>query len=276
MKPNTIKRPRRVNVLVVATVCVVIAAAVGVLAGYEKLRSLWLEQCVVTDMHSQVTIHAGHMVSAEVIAESFGLRKGANLATIDFDERRRETLARIPNLRAIMVTRRLPARVEIVAEERIPVARLDFLHAGRKQSGKVVDTEGMVFMCQRGTASLPVIREAAAPGTPPGKRLGGRATAALRLVERCQEPEFQELGILEVDVSRKDYLRATLGSYSRLKIAWKGMDEDDTESRKRLRAQLVNLMKAIRSRLATGTVVWNATDESDKPKIYADTQGRIQ
>ena len=276
MKQNTIKRPSRINAIVVLTICIVAAAAVGVTLGYEKLRSIWIEQCAVRDMRSQVSISAGRMVSAEIVAESFGLRVGANLALIDFDEKRRETLSRIPNIRAISVTRHLPARVEIVVEERIPVARMEILHQNRRHTGRVVDSEGMVFMCQRGTSTLPAIREAAAPGTPPGKRLSPRVLAALRLVERCQEREFQELGLLEIDVSRKDYLLATLGSYSRLKIAWRGMEDDTPESDARLRRQLSRLLQAMRSHMADGAAIWNATDESDDPRIYADTQGRIQ
>ena len=42
--------------------------------------------------------------------------------------------------------------------------------------------------------------------------------AALRLVEVCREAEFLELGLLEVDTSKHDFLFATLGNYSKLKI----------------------------------------------------------
>ena len=130
----------------------------------------------------------------------------------------------------------------------------------------------MVFIWQRGTQTLPVIREALPPGTPRGQRITRRTLAALRLIETCREPKFAELGILEVDVSKPDYLRAVLGNYSTLKIAWEGMDENTPAAKSDLVRKLDMLLKAIRSRVAFDAVIWNATMPDT---ITGDTQKKL-
>ena len=172
-----------------------VAAVVALAFAYAKLRALWLEQCVVTDVASQVAITDGKMVRSDVIAGQFGLTNGANLALIDFAEKRRETLKKIPNIRDITVSRHLPNRVSIDVEERVPVVRLGI--RGRKgDTGKVADTDGVVFISSSGTQILPTIREAAAPGTPKGQTLGGHALAALRLIETCRT-SYPELAVAD-------------------------------------------------------------------------------
>ena len=267
MKANKIEHKGRFGLLV-AGVVLLGAVALGVAVGYDKVRDLYLEQCVVTDMSAQVRITAGNMVKADVIAENLGLRKGANLALIDFTTKRKELLEKVPNLLSIQISRHLPDKVSVVAEERTPVARMG-IRGQKKETGRVVDTEGMVFVWQRGTQTLPVIREAQAPGTPKGYRIKGRMLAALRLIEACREPELLELGILEVDASKHDFLVATLGNYSRLKICWDGMDESTPASRADLDQRLMNLRNAIRAQMTRSTVIWNATIPN---RIFADTQ----
>ena len=109
--------------------------------------------------------------------------------------------------------------------------------------------------------------------------LDGRARAALRFVAACQDPAFQELGILEADVAYPDWLFATINtgtSYTQLKLAWDGMDEPETpESHASLIRQLTHLRDAIRTRIGDGAVIWNATDFSYPGRIYADTKGKL-
>ena len=275
MKQNKINHNGRRNVLVFAGFLLATGLVVGGYFAYATLRDLYEEQCVIEDASLQVTITSGKMVKADVLAEAFGLRKGANLAQIDFDARRREILEKIPNLKAITVSRQLPDKVKIVAEERTPVARMN-VRGNRSETGRVVDTEGVVFDWQRGTQMLPIIREQQAPGTAPGHRIEGRTLAALRLIESSLEPTRSELGILEVDVSKPDFLLATLGNYSRAKIAWEGMADPTPSSQIFLNQQLDLLVMAIRSHVGDNTVIWNATDTtSKKGRIYADSKGNL-
>lgn len=270
MKANKIEHRGKMPVVVTAAVAIALLGVGGVVC-YDKLKDLYLEQCVVTDMAAQVSITSGKMVKADVIAENLGLRKGANLATIDFAEKRRELLAKVPNLKSIRISRQLPDKITVVAEERTPVARLGLRNA-QDQSGRVVDTEGMTFVWQRGTQTLPLIREAQAPGTPRGSCIQGRTLAALRLVETCREADFLELGLLEVDTSKRDFLVATLGNYSKLKILWTGMDDPTPESAADLRKRLTQLRDAIRTKIVPTAVIWNATIPD---RIFPDTQEKL-
>ena len=271
MKDNKIERSSRAGLVATAIIVLLVILGLGAVVGYEKLRDLYLEQCIITDMPSQVRISSGKMVHPSTIAEMLGLRTGANLALIDFTAKREELLAKVPNLRRVRIERHLPDKLIVTAEERTPVARLG-LRSKSTVTGRVVDTEGVVFLWQRGTQTLPTIREATPQGTPKGQRITGRTLAALRLVETCGEPEFAELGVLEVDVSKPDYLIATLGNYSRVKIAWEGMDEESPASRADLVRKLGLLRMAIRSRVASDAVIWNATMPDT---VTGDTQKKL-
>jgi len=274
MKENRTKpNDRRLLILTIAAIFLLLVFT-GIAIGYCKLRNVWLEQCVISDPSVQVSITSGKMVKADVLSEKLGLNVGANLALIDFDAKRREALEKIPNLRAITITRQLPDKITVVAEERSPVARMN-IRGNKIETGRVVDTEGVVFIWQRGTQALPIIREAQKPGTGVGKRLSGRALAALRLLEASMNPQNADLGILEVDITKPDYILATLGNYSSAKIAWDGMDNLTPESLASLNRQLSLLVKAIRSHIGDKAVMWNATDTSTPGRIYADLKGDL-
>ena len=271
MKANKIEKGRFHGPAAVILILLVAAAAVGVKFGCDALRDIYIEQCVVTDMSAQVEITTGKMVPAGTVAEELGLKKGANLAKIDFSAKTRELLAKVPNLREIRVSRLLPDKVIVTAEERLPIARLG-IRGSKAVTGRVVDTEGVVFICQRGTQTLPVIREPLAPGMKRGERIKGRLMAALRLIEACREPELLELGVLEVDTSKRDFLVVTLGNYSKVKICWEEMDVPSAKSREDLLSRLTRTRDAIRSRVTPDTVIWNATMPGE---IFADTQEKI-
>ena len=273
MKKNKIENRNGLKgVVAIIAVLLVAAAAIGLFIAYSTLHDMWLEQCVVTDAAGQIQVTCGKFIQADSIKEAFGLRNGANLATIDFAEKRREVLEKYPAIRDITIERRLPNKVSLSVVEREPVVRMN-LHGQKKETGRVADSEGVVFQRRPGTGLLPIIREAQAPGTAVGKRLEGRALAALRLVETCRMPELSDLGLLEVDVSKPDFLCATLSDYSTAKIAWRGMDDPESTSLSELIETLRNLRSAIKSNVGQGVKTWNATSTEF---IYADTKEKIQ
>lgn len=262
-KVNRIDDGSRKGLKLFIALAVLALAGIAVVLCYGQLCGICAARSAVTDFNEQVKIESGKMVRAEVIAEHFGLRAGANLAQIDFCAKRRELLAKVPTLRTVTIRRILPDKVVITAEERTPIARLN-LRGNRRVSGRVVDSDGVVFMCQRGTQMLPTVREPSPPGTQPGQSLQGRAAEALELIVCCRDAEYQELGLLEVDASKPDYLTMTLGNYSKVKIVWNGHAD--------LIARLNQLMAAIRSRIGTNVKTWNATMPD---KIFADTQENL-
>ena len=271
MKANKIDNGRPRGLALVIALAVIVAIAVGVKLGFDQMVRVYNEQCVIRDMSEQVEITSGKMVHPSTIAEELGLKVGANLATIDFESKGAELVAKVPNLRAIRISRQLPDKVIVNAEERVPIARMGLV-GNKSVTGRVVDADGMVFICQRGTQMLPTIREKQAPGTKKGEKVHGRIQAALRLVEACREPDFLELGVLEVDTSRHDFLVATLGNYSKAKICWDEMDEPSARARADLNSRLTKLRDVIRSKVTPDTVVWNATMPGE---IFADTQGKL-
>jgi len=272
MKANKIEHSRRRGLIAIGVILLLLLALIGgAKLCYERLHALCQEECVIRNMAEQVEITSGKMVPASTLAEELGLKVGANLAAIDFTARRDAVLRKIPNLRTIRIARQLPDKVTVVAEERTPIARMG-IRGKRTVTGRVVDTEGVVFICQRGTQTLPTIYEPQEPGTRKGERVRSRVLAALRLVEACREPDFLELGILDVDTSKHDFLVVTLGNYSKAKILWEGMDAPTAASRQDLVTRLTRLRDAIRSKVTPDTVIWNATVPGE---IFADTQGKL-
>ena len=269
MKENKLKtRKSGRKALAFAAVAALAAAAVALYIAYGRLRDMWIEQCVVTDFASQVEITDGRMVRADVIAEKFKLKNGANLALIDFEKCRREVLDSIPNIRNITISRHLPDRVSISVEERTPSVRLGI--KGRKDGGgRVADADGVVFQYSRGTQMLPLICEAATAETKKGKKLGGMALSALRLIETSRD-KFPELGIIEVDASKSDYLTAVLANdYVRAKIAWDGMDNPSEAMTPSLVSRLERLSRAVSNNIDKGIRVWNATQDGP---VFGDTK----
>jgi len=274
MKANKVERKRKpVSAIAIGAILFFAAAAIGVTSAYAKLREIWTASCLVTDVTDQVTCTDGTMVKRGTILDRFGIRNGTNLADIDFDLKRREILRDIPNIRAISVTRRLPNRVDIAVEERRPVVRLA-IHARPGVSGRVADTEGVVFTCRRGTGMLPTIREKVRAVTPVGQRLTGRALAALRLVETASDARFAALGILDADIAKQDFIVATLGDYATLKVAWDGMDDPTDANQTNLVVRLDQVLKTVKNTdsVGAGTKVWNATIPN---RVFADTQETI-
>lgn len=273
MKANKVERRRPKSVIAICAILFLAVAAVGVTAAYAKLREIWVAQCVVTDVTAQATCNDGAMVKGGTVLDKFGIRNGANLALIDFDAKRREILRDIPNIRAISVTRRLPNRVEISVEERCPIVRLG-VHGQKSVTGRVADAEGVVFTCRRGTSMLPTIREKPTAVTPVGQKLAGRNLAALRLVETASDARFSALGILDADVSKQDFIVATLGNYATLKVAWNGMDDPTESNRTNLVVRLDQIFKTVKNpdSAGAGAKVWNATIPN---RVFADTQEPI-
>ncbi len=261
-------QPRRSLAWIIGLL-LLIAAGVGVSLVYQKLHTLWIEQCRITDVAAQVTVQTGDYVKRDTILVLFGLKKGANLAQINFRQKHREVLERVPNIRELKIQRHLPNRVTILVEEREPIARMNIIGATRP-SGRVVDAEGVVFDRQANTSLLPIIYEGKT-FTKKGQTLSGRASAALELVKLCQTREFLSLGVLSVDTTHKDHLIATLGNYSRAKIAWPEMDDAQMDSTAILSPLLTKLKEAIRTG-GSAVKVWTVTHPT---RIVGDTKDPI-
>ena len=281
MKPNAAAAPgSRKRAIVASLVTILLVAAVtGLCIGFVQLRDIFNEQRVISDRELQVIVHtSGQNIKTGLITEMFGLTNGNNLATIDFKGKRNEILTAYPAIRDLTIRQLPPDRVEISVEERDPVARMSY--KGNTSITRVVDAEGVVFPRSANRSTLPVIFEKKDALTQPGQRLTRRSLAALRLIEHCQISEFSAIGILDIDVTSPDYLKATLGNHDPAIISWEGMDEQLPGSQKAMERQMRHLRKAIQTRLADSSSslavthpTWNATQPS---YCFADLKEPIQ
>ena len=241
-----------------AALVVLGAIVTGTVLAFNKLRALWLEQCVIRDVNAQVEIATGRRIKPDVVRELFDLKEGANLALIDFNAKREEALKRYPVIKSLNISRRLPDGVVIAVTERDPFARIG-LKGAKRESGLVCDDEGVVFSCRRGAEMLPILRESDSPGVQPGDRLEGRNRAALEVLKVLHEAEYADLGVLEIDSSKPDFLQFTLTNYTLVKFCWEGMDDFSPASNAALRAQLTKVSQVVATNLQPTTRVWNAT-----------------
>ena len=253
-----------------AALAALAAVVTAVVVAYGRLRGLWLEQCVVTDVAAQTEIRSGRRIKPDTVREMFGLRDGANLALIDFSAKREEALKAYPVIKSISVSRRLPDGVKIDVIEREPFARIA-PRGSKRDSGLVCDDEGVVFSCRRGAEMLPMIREADSPGASPGERIDGRVRAALETLKIAHEAEFSALTILEIDAARADYLLLTLANYTAVKFRWEGMETPSPAGNAELRAQLTRVAQTIATGLQPSTRIWNATQPGI---VTADINGK--
>ena len=84
------------------------------------------------------------------------------------------------------------------------------------------------------------------------------ARAALDLFEVLKDNTLP-LPIVDVDVSREDYLDCTMSDQRRVKLAWPRMGENDARSNRLLLAQLNGLAAAMNSARGQGRGTWDAT-----------------
>ena len=261
---------RTIAIAATAGTAAIALAVCGLAAAFNRLNEIFERQCCLTDAGEQVEVVAGKILPPRLFINHFNLTNGVNLADVPFAELRERLIRDMPNLRDIRIVRTIPDKVRIEIVERVPVVRI--IGTGTNANPNyTADSEGKVFWYpRRDTALLPIIREAKKDTSAAGAKLSGMAMAALRLLEEAENPDFAILKIQEVDTFKQDYLFATLGDSSRAKIAWEDMESDSKVSRESLRRQLTRLSQAMKSSIAAGTKLWNATDWGVPGRIYAN------
>lgn len=241
---------------------VLLPVALAVVAGgvfycgyktYCKLLDIRCSQAVVTDETEQIVIKASKHFSEANIRESFGLKKGCNLALIDFEEKRRQILKKRPLLSNVTITRMLPRKVTITVEERVPVARVNYRkNRGERESWLVVDSEGVVFdYSLNDSHMLPVIKEQH-PSAEKGDKISGKALIGLRLAELAASKEMSNINLTEIDVSNETYLIADTRDYNRIKLLWSYITERGTHDLSVMRDALGKVRDIINEDLKTG------------------------
>ena len=274
---------RRLLILAVVVLVGGGLACWGATYAFDALRKIWLEQFRVQDATIDVVAtSSGKSVLPDTIIHFFHLTNGVNLATFPYEQRSKELIASIPQIRSISIERRLPRRVIINVKEREPAVHVAPAK-GAADMGLVADYDGVIFRTYNASSQLPTIRESAETRHTPGQRLEGHAYAALQLVHtladaaegKSDAPELASLRVREIDTSKKDYLLVTLEDYSTAEIAWYHMDEDSEAAQKSLHRQLLHLSQAIATRLTPRSTRWIVTEYEKGGRVYAADPARL-
>jgi hypothetical protein len=202
-----------------------------------------------------LTIVSGTTMNEMLVREMLGLREGMPLFDTDIEQRRLDLLGDAPNVRSILITRRLPSRMDVRIVEREPVARV-----GR--SGHVVDADGVIFPRYVGVGHLPVLAGLEGINVQPGSRLTDLGVAAVRFLNLIGRPEYG-LPVGVVDISRGDYLLVILSDQRQIKLSWKGMGRTGGDAEEALRRRLTRLLQAM-SRLPNQRVYDATLPEDDR------------
>ena len=137
MKPNAIARAGGGGrkALIVLGAALLAALATGVCIGYAKLRGVYREQFAITDPERQVTIvvpparqgfgETKPPLAPETVVALFGLRRGANLAEIDFAGLRARILAEQHAIKDLSIRLQPTSRL---VRAGAPRAYEDFIH----------------------------------------------------------------------------------------------------------------------------------------------------
>ena len=204
------------------------------------------------------TISEGLVRSVLLDHQAKAFRNGDKPAFLfgpDIEDVRNELLSRAPGIRSVVITRRLPSRMEVRIVEREPVGRI------RVKSGEfAVDSEGVVFARNVGVDHLPRIDGLDGIPLEPGHPLDGMGLAAVRLLTAITRPEYA-LPVQVVDISHTDYLFLTLRDQCAVKLWWRGMDAPVGDSNDALGKRLKRLRQAMV--MAPQRHVWDATVPDD-------------
>jgi hypothetical protein len=193
---------------------------------------------------NKLVISNGGVVVQDFIKGKKNIREGTNLFAFDIAAVCREFLAVAHGFKAIEVVRRLPDTVEVSVVERIPLARIG------RNGVLVTDDEGRVFAPRTALRTLPALVNCRESKTlQPGNRLSGMATAAIQLLQVCDDPELG-LPVESVDVGSEESLLVRVrqdGQIKDVRLAWRGMTRATPESRKDLLKKLGQLSQALQT-----------------------------
>ena len=243
----------------------------GVIFGFYKLYHLWIKQCEIHDEKEQITIEGLHWIPREVLLNRLSMTNGANFALLNLRQEREIALKRIPSLKSISLTRRMPDKLHITVEEREPIAQI--MSTKTDRMGIVADAEGYIFMRMKGANLLPMVKVLSVPAQ--GERLGIRARAALEVITAGLRNEVPDtVRVLQIDARKEDHLLLILrDNHQRVKLSWQGMESDAPASHETLVKTLQSLAKAIHSNVTHRAIDWFALSPEE---IIADTKEPIQ
>lgn len=246
--------------VVLAMVALLVAGAVGY-AGILLIRDMLFTENRRYEIE-KIEIQGGAVKTEEIIREYLdyvGIAPGKNLFSYDMDLLRSLYLERNPLVHAVRVERILPDTLRFYVWEREPLARLG------QRGTLVVDRDGYVFRLRQGLHRLPVIIEKGETGWSPGQTVSGMLTAAIEVLEVCDNPRIG-LRIMGVDVRHSEYLLIhvlTADGIKEARLSWLDMGQNTEVSRNDLELRLGRLVQVAQQ------------DRSGRSLLDATIPGRI-
>ena len=209
-----------------------------------------------------VEVVAGSDAVRQLTKEYTRIAEGMNIFGFDIDAVRRSVLDNTPGFEGLTISRHLPDTVRIKVDERVPLARLG------RSGPLVVDHEGCVFAARGDARELPSLVGYPSSEIKPGDRVVGMATAALQVLDVCQDPRL-EIAIESIRVDEQDFLMLHVrrhGERKDVKLSWEGMGQDGKEARRRLVQRIVRIKRSLDSNESLRLSQFDATFPD---RIYA-------
>ena len=235
MSEQRAERIQRIAALAVLVAAVAGIGAVLLFGAREAGRSLFSENPLFTIRDLDVA--SDGKLTPTLVREYTGLRPGLNLFGVDI-ARVRATLARVPLVREVRVSRHLPDRLEVRIVERTPLARLMVPKTGLCMA---VDRDGVVLGPSAAASHLPVLgglrRDLWLPGE---KIVEPEFKDALDLLDLCDRTRLcQYVSIRSIDVADPEHLDLRLAADERVTLPRHNMES-------KLR-RLATILKTIQS-----------------------------
>ncbi len=159
------------------------------------------------------------------------------------DQIRKRFLQRVPSVSEVHLALRLPDRLDVRVEERVPFA---VVHTGTRYGDFVIDRHGMVFFDPRRDPYLPLIAGLAGETVRPGSDLSGPLTPALHLLNVVRQPKFsRDIRIRRLNVAAGDHLEFWLDDGTLVNLSWVNMNEPDRSGERGLELKLDSLLSIL-------------------------------
>lgn len=231
----------RIGALVLIPVAIIILGALVFLGVRAVGRALFSHNTMFTV--TRVEVNAGSEDVRNLTREYTRIAEGMNIFDFDITEIRASVLKRTPGFKAMSISRRLPSTVRIEVAERLPLARL-----GRR-SHLVADRDGCVFVGGARAENLPLLIGYADSDILPGDRIEGMATAALEVLDLCQDPRLDlDIHTIRVDDNEHLLLQTAFGGRKQESpLSWEGMGQDTPDSRRHLIQKIIDLRRTFES-----------------------------
>ena len=255
---------KRVNVhrtgIMFVAIALLVAIAAATWFAVAKAQEVFFSQNLRYTIKTLDIQSDGHLVTPALVKEWTGLRTGMNLFEVNVAKTRR-LLQKVPMVRTVSVTRRLPDTLEIRLSERAPIARVK-----RRDSGYLgVDREGYFFSLTATGQTLPIIVSYHGTTVEPGGCIKGQAMRALEVLDVCTRTSVgKTIRVAFVDVGSEDCLRLYLSGGECVRLPWSN-PQPGPASRQDLERKLRTLVQSLQKSADRGKrIAWIDLTFSDE------------